>query len=505
LKAELDDAADLDELQPGTIVAGRYRIGERLGSGAIGEVYWAEHTTVRRPVAVKVLSRQWLGNHQMVARFRSEAQAASAAGHPNIVDVLDAGELDSGLPFIVMEHLAGRELYEILREANGMSVERTAAIGRDVARALAAAHEREIIHRDLKAENVMIVERDGVEVVKVLDFGVAHVASEGSRRTTPGMVIGTPEYMAPEQVKGARPTPAIDVYALGVLLHEMLVGTPPFEASEPIEVLALKTSGPAQSVATRRHDLPAALVALVDQCLDSDPKRRPSAAEVAQRLHALLERGAPFVTAPRMIVPPRRSPWLPLGLAAGVLGIGVWFALRTDSGAQLAAATPPPVEPAPAPVLVKDEPAPIEPEPEPAPEPEPEPEPESPGTAIVAVADPTEPEPRTKPRKTARDLPKVEADGPAPEPESASADSRACKDLRQRARDAREMQDWPGVLRHTTKAACWDSPLERKRLRVKALLESGRYADCISTGSTSDDKDIVKWVALCERKSAQPG
>lgn len=521
LIAALIDEEDADELAPGTIVAGRYRIGERLGAGAIGQVYWGEHTTVRRPVAVKVLSRRWLGNHQMVARFRSEAQSASAAGHPNIVDVLDAGELDNGLPFIVMEHLPGRELFEILHEAQGMSIERTATIGRDVARALAAAHHRDIVHRDLKAENVMIVERDGVELVKVLDFGVAHVATEGSRRTTPGMVIGTPEYMAPEQVKGARPTPAIDVYALGVLLHEMLVGSPPFEASEPIEVLALKTAGPAPSVAKRRPDLPASLVAIVDQCLDADPKRRPSASEVAQRLHALVERGAPFVTAPRPIIVPRRSPWLAVG-AVAVLGAGLWLAMR-DAGTEVAAATPPRHEP-PAPVLQKGapisahEPAPpIEPEPEPEPEDEDEDEHGSTGASEVAVAEaPVQRSTMRRDRsgrdRAARDrpprdlppsdLPKVESDPPSAKPDDASADSRACKEVRQQARDARQVQDWPGVLRHTSKAGCWESGLERRRLRVKAMLESGRYADCISTGGNSEDKDIAKWVDLCRRKSA---
>ena len=483
LRLESEDEA----LSPGQMVAGRYRIGERLGAGAIGTVYYAEHVEVGRPVAIKVLSRKWLGHDPMVERFRSEARAASAAGHPNIVDVLDAGDLDNGVPYLVMEHLAGRELYDDIKDTDGMPPRRAAAIARDVARALAAAHDKGIIHRDLKAENVMLVDRGADTIVKVLDFGIAFGVTE-RRMTTPGTFLGTPEYIAPEQVRGAEPTDRIDVYALGVLMHEMLLGRPPFEAAEPMDVLAMKTAAAAPSVAGARVDIPERFAALVDACLQREPTQRPSAREVIDILEEVLDSGA---FAKPVSAPPassRRGAWV-VAVAVGVVAIAaVAYVLVAEPAASLAVAIdvaePPPVPP-------------LDDEPEPTPEPEP--------ATSTTGADASTGTPEVVPQPPPEDLPKRPAKHPTTKsavPDPPKPDPTDCGNLRARALEARDLQDWRGVLRYTTKPACFASALERKRLRVKAYLESGDYRRCIEHGESSSDAEIAKNVAWCRKKRA---
>jgi serine/threonine-protein kinase len=500
------DSPREEQLAPGTVVAGRYRVGERLGAGAIGAVYYAEHITVERPVAIKVLAPQWMSHREMVERFRSEAKAASAAGHPNIIEVFDAGDLESGLPYLVMEYLPGRELYELIREANGMAPRRAARYGRAVARAIAAAHERGIVHRDLKAENVMVVERDGSETIKVLDFGVAHVGAGGERRTTPGMVIGTPEYMAPEQVRGKPATPAIDVYAMGVLLHEMLTGQPPFVAAEPIDVLAMKTAGPAPSIADTRPDVPGPMATIVDRCLAMDPQARPSAHEVARALDEIAEgqAGRDDDDEPTAI----RWGWL-VALAAVAAAVTAFALLRMRGT---------PVDPEPplvvfAPSDATDEPVAVADLPVPSGS-------SSDGGSTSAtdtggsgsdgagpdVADDSPERPTSTgatPRK--RDpLPPPPEDPPPPlEPDPPAASSAKCGLTRTRALEARKHQDWDGVLRYTANAGCYDSKLERQRLRVLAYLQLGDYDRCISAGRSSGDSEIARSVSLCEKKKAR--
>jgi serine/threonine-protein kinase len=502
------DSGD-DELAPGTVVADRYRVGERLGAGAMGAVYYAEHLTVRRPVAIKVLATQWMGRRDMVDRFRTEAQAASAAGHPNIIEVFDAGDLPSGQPYLVMEYLAGRELYALIQESNGMSPRRAAGYGRAIARALTAAHGSGIVHRDLKAENVMVVERGGEEALKVLDFGVAQVASGGARRTAPGMVIGTPEYIAPEQVRGQPATPAIDVYAFGVLMHEMLVGTTPFEAAESLDVLAMKTAGPAAPVTSKRADIPTSMARLVDRCLEMDPTARPTAPEIVQALDAFLDEPArPLV--PIAVPPARRSAWRSVAVVVGIAALtGVGLAwprapLRPTAPAVPAVASASRTEGVPPPSPPRRDPEPTVSN-EGA---------ETSGSATstdggeetgstATDPPPTDPPPAVGPR------PKPPVDTPLPPPPSADPptaklepDTPVCRANRDRAVEARKVQDWDGVLRYTAAAACFSSKLERQRLRVQAFLESGKHDRCIAAATASTDAQIAKWVRLCERKRA---
>jgi eukaryotic-like serine/threonine-protein kinase len=273
---------DGEAIPPGTIIAQRYRIAEPLGRGGMGTVYLAEHVTVGRKVAIKVLTHEW-SEHEVVARrFKEEARAASAAGHPNIIEVFDAGELPDRRLFIVMEFLTGRSLYQELVGSGPLDLLRACRIIRDVARAVRAAHGVGIIHRDLKPDNIMLVNRGEGEMVKVLDFGISASADrtpEEQRLTIPGHALGTPEYMAPEQSKGRPPTEQFDIYALGVMLYEALAGEPPFVSENVVEVLARKATEPPPRLDMRRGGLPPPLVELVHACIEVDPQRRPPSAE----------------------------------------------------------------------------------------------------------------------------------------------------------------------------------------------------------------------------------
>ncbi|PRP92224.1 Serine/threonine-protein kinase StkP [Enhygromyxa salina] len=290
------DAKEL--IDPGTVIADRYRVLSRLGRGGMGYVYLGEHVTVGRSVAIKVLTHDWSCTTSVAQRFRAEARAASAAGHPNIVEVFDAGELADGRLYLVMEFLTGRNLFEEVQTVGPMPIPRARHVMRDVGRAIRAAHEVGIIHRDLKPDNVMLVDRgrDEGEVVKVLDFGISSSAerAEGEQRlTTVGQALGTPEYMAPEQAKGHQADERFDIYALGVMFYELLTGDPPFHGTNVFEIVTRKTSEPAPSIGTKCEGMPAELVALIDDCLSLEPDDRPRTAQLfLARLEDVL-RGLP--------------------------------------------------------------------------------------------------------------------------------------------------------------------------------------------------------------------
>ena len=219
------------------------------------------------------------------------ARAASDTSHPNIAQVFDAGRLPDGRLFLVTELLVGRSMFEEIGERGYLPVLRAARVLRDVARAVRAAHQAGQIHRDLKAENVMLVplpDGDG-EAVQVLDFGIAAWAEAEARKTNPGAFVATPEYMAPEQVQGKPATPLFDIYALGVMLFEALVGEPPFGGSNGAFILKSKVSRPAPSLGQKLPGMPRRLVELVDDCLLMDPALRPqSAREFLVRIDEVL-------------------------------------------------------------------------------------------------------------------------------------------------------------------------------------------------------------------------
>ena len=245
----------------GTLLADRYRLYSLLGEGGMGRVYWGEHVLMRKRVAVKVLHRELTQVPEVVARFEREAMAAANIDHPNIAAATDFGKLPDGSVFLVLEYVQGRCLRELIDEGP-LSVERALNISRQIASALVSAHALGIVHRDLKPENVMLVDKNGdPDFVKVLDFGIAKVpvkdvSERGSIRpakviTRVGMIFGTPEYMAPEQALGQNVDGRADLYALGIILYEMLCGRRPFSAESPVGILGQQLQGPLPTFAKR--------------------------------------------------------------------------------------------------------------------------------------------------------------------------------------------------------------------------------------------------------------
>jgi serine/threonine protein kinase/predicted ATPase len=272
-------------LTPGTGI-GRYEIVCLLGSGGMGEVYRARDTQLRRDVAIKVISQALSDDSVTVDRFIREGLAASSLNHPNVITIYEAGQAQPGR-FIVMELVEGRTLRDLVRD--GLDWERSRDIGRQVAEALAVAHAAQIIHRDVKPENVM-VRADGY--VKVLDFGLARleplekdgISATVSFATGAGLVLGTIGYMSPEQAQGQTVTTASDVFALGVVLYEAFTGQHPFPAASALGVMHAILSDVPLAPSRIRPELPAAADQIVLECLQKDPRLRPSAADVASRL-----------------------------------------------------------------------------------------------------------------------------------------------------------------------------------------------------------------------------
>ncbi len=502
---KLDSAfEDDDALAAGTVVAGRYRVIQTLGSGAMGTVYLAEHLAIGRRVAVKVLAANWSQTADVTRRFRAEARAASAIGHPNIVEVLDADELPDGRPFIVMEHLKGCDLLALLRSLGTVPWQRVCRIASRIAHALQVAHDIGIVHRDLKAENVMLVEGPHGEVVKVLDFGIAVNITEGAERATrPGIAVGTPEYMAPEQARGDKPTPSFDVYALGVLMFELLTGEPPFTAANPLEILGRKAVSPAPKISTRKGDIPVELAELVDACLEMEPADRPaSAREVGERLDAIEQGGSEVARiVPAAIEAPKRGvePWAVALVSALVLGTAVVIAWPSDDRSDVVAeASVEPVRAATAPAI-----APVPVPPAPILTPPPEPPMETPAETPAVIADPPAAERGSGKRKgkpKGGSLPSVGVpDEPPP------ADDEACVRTRREAENMRQAHEWHGVLRLTDKAECWPSKATRLKLRVKANMELNRFEECVRLGKDSGDSEVVGWVRVCSKRLDSKG
>ena len=224
------------------MIDSRYRVLRKIGEGGMGTVYAAEHVEIGKIVAIKILHPHYSTEQELVERFRREARAASRIGHPNIIDVMDFGTTDDGCAYFIMEHLDGIDLADVLSHERRLDANRSCEITIQICRALAAAHAAGVIHRDLKPENIFLVARDGqADFVKVLDFGVARSAGRTNRLTNPGIAMGTPEYMAPEQAAGGVIDHRSDIYSVGALLYEMVTGQPPQKRDgEPIGPRALR-------------------------------------------------------------------------------------------------------------------------------------------------------------------------------------------------------------------------------------------------------------------------
>jgi len=271
----------------GDVLGGRYRLVELLGEGGMATVYRATDAQLGREVAVKVLRPQYGSDPDFVARFRQEAQAAASLGHPNIVAVYDFGADPDG-PFIVMELVDGEDVATLLARNGPLPPRQAARLAAEVAHALAAAHARGIVHRDVKPGNIL-VSKDGR--VKVTDFGIARAWAD-TRLTLPGVTLGSVHYFSPEQALGEPATPASDVYSLGVVLYELLAGRRPWEGDSAASVAMARVSAPAPLVSDVRPGVPPALEAIDRRALSPDPAGRfPSATAMAAALEGFLAEG----------------------------------------------------------------------------------------------------------------------------------------------------------------------------------------------------------------------
>ncbi len=274
--------------QQAPLLGGRYRLGRMLGEGAMGQVFEAEHVDIGRRVAIKVLHRAYANTEAAVERFRREARAATRIHHKAIVEVLDFGTTDDGRCYYVMELLSGAALADVIDAEAPLNLDRAIGLTQQMCQALEAAHDAGVIHRDLKPANILITHDDqGAEVVKILDFGIAKwvdTSLGGQPKITFGSV-GTPRYMAPEQATGQAVDRRSDIYAIAVILYEMLTGKTPFGDGLPQELLARKLQRPPQDIVQYRPDLPSGLAATIMAALDKEPDRRPAtASEFASKL-----------------------------------------------------------------------------------------------------------------------------------------------------------------------------------------------------------------------------
>ncbi|MER3398637.1 MAG: serine/threonine-protein kinase [Chloroflexota bacterium] len=332
-----------------TVIAGRYRLERRVGEGGMAEVYLAHDELLDRPVAVKVLRQALAQDRVLRERFVREAQAAARLDHPHIVGVYDLGEW-GGRPFLVMEWVEGPTLASLIRERGPLPTPLACELGAQIASALAYAHARGLIHRDVKPHNILLKAEGGRWKAKLGDFGLAKVLSATSLTLTQE-VFGTPQYVAPEVVRGERVTPAADLYSLGVVLFEMLTGQTPFAGESPAEVAFKHLSASPPPPSKFNPQVPPSLDRLVLQLLAKNPAERPQrAGEVVTTLEAIgrLDQvptaristgrrpaGSAVGYRSRTVVPPRRRIGLMpfiivflLALAALLVAAGLFVMLK---------------------------------------------------------------------------------------------------------------------------------------------------------------------------------
>jgi eukaryotic-like serine/threonine-protein kinase len=278
------------EVRLGEIVDMRYRIVAHLGTGGMASVYRGEHVHTAAQVAIKVLLPALNDNPEVSARFRREALAARSIKHPNVVSIFDIGKLTDGCSFMVLEYLAGEDLFALLEREKPLAQLRAVSIALQIAHALVTAHAAGVIHRDLKPDNIMLIERGGErDVVKVVDFGIAKVpVNAGPALTALGSVFGTPEYMAPEQARGAAVDARTDLYTLGTVLYEMLAGRTPFAHCDFGQMLLSQIS---KSPPPLPPEIDPELAGVVMRLLAKSPDERvQTAAELHDCLRAIQAR-----------------------------------------------------------------------------------------------------------------------------------------------------------------------------------------------------------------------
>jgi serine/threonine-protein kinase len=287
---------------PGVLI-GNYQVEELLGQGACGVVHVARHVHLGRRVALKVLRGELQADEEAVQRFLGEAVTLSRLGHEHIVSIFDYGVCEGGESYYVMELLEGETLRGLLRRQGPLPLRDVLEIGLQISLALEAAHAAGVIHRDVKPENVFLVQRPAGPFVKVLDFGLAKVLQSADQQwlTRTGTVLGTPIYMSPEQGSGRREMTdhRTDIYSLGIILYELATGVPPFRGPNATSIMLMHVAKPLPKLREARPDAPEELEALVERaCAKSRDERFPTMSALKDAVRALLEmplipRGAP--------------------------------------------------------------------------------------------------------------------------------------------------------------------------------------------------------------------
>jgi serine/threonine-protein kinase len=320
----------MQRIEPDTLIDGRYRILRKLGSGGMADVYMAEDQQLGRRVALKVLHRRFAEDEQFVERFRREASSAAGLSHPNVVAIFDRGEWD-GTYYISMELVEGRTLKDIVREKGPAPPEAAVDLTLQILRAARYAHKQGIVHRDIKPHNVLI-DHDGR--VRVTDFGIARAGTSDITET--GSVMGTAQYLSPEQAQGRPVDERADLYAIGIVLYELLTGQVPFDADSPVTVALKQVSEMPVPPAELVPAIPPAIDAVVLHALEKDPDRRWQSAD---EFIAALEtaRSEPQRTPPPPAAPiieeHRRSRWwlwLLIALALAAIAVGLYLTLRPE-------------------------------------------------------------------------------------------------------------------------------------------------------------------------------
>jgi serine/threonine protein kinase/WD40 repeat protein len=332
--------ADFLPLREEISVETGYEILEKIGSGGMGVVFRARQAGLNRYVAIKMVRAIDASNHELLARFRAEARVVATLHHPHIVQVYDYGQHDD-LPYIVMELVEGGTLANRL-DGSPWAPHDTAGLMIKLADAVHFAHQRQVIHRDLKPTNVLMDAEAGELAVKITDFGLAKVLVDDSSQLTKSFAfLGTPSYMAPEQARGRAGEigPAADIYSLGAILYELLTGRPPFRGETPVETLRLLISTEPASVCQFPPQVPRDLATICVKCLQGDPQRRyGSALELRDDLHRFLQgrpiQARPISSAERVWRWCRRNPYLAGALSAvalllvGIAGVSLWYSAR---------------------------------------------------------------------------------------------------------------------------------------------------------------------------------
>jgi serine/threonine-protein kinase len=296
----------------GRTIAGKFTIESRVGGGGMGSVYRARQAGLDKIVAVKVLHRELLAEPTFATRFKREATSASRIDHPSSMRVIDFGEEPDGLLFIAMEYLEGKTLFKILREEAPLAPARIVALSRQILAALAAAHELGIVHRDLKPENVIVLpgkDDDGgaSEKLKVCDFGIAKLQTDSEsaeKLTLEGSIVGTPEYLSPEQARGGQLDARSDLYSMGIILFEMLTGAPPFRGDTPLAIVLKHLD----AVPPRPSSVnPSADLSLEAVCLKALAKSPDDRYRSAREMRAALVTDKADAASPRGEAPPSRA------------------------------------------------------------------------------------------------------------------------------------------------------------------------------------------------------